>query len=52
MATEEVGDDREGDTGSGSDSGLYIRADMEEEGAGALPTISTLSPVSSWRHLD
>lgn len=45
-ATEEVGDNWEGD------SGLYACADMEGEGPRALPTPSTLSPGSSWRQLD
>lgn len=52
MVIEEAGDDREGDTGSGSNSGLYIGADMEGQGASALPAPSTLVPGSPWMHLD
>lgn len=52
MVMEKAGDDWEGDTGSGSDPELYMHAETEGEGAKALPTPTTWSPASSWRHLD
>lgn len=49
---EKVGDDWEGDVGSGSDPELCMHTDIKGEGARAPLTPTTWSLGSSWRHLD